>query len=69
MGTGGYYYASSTHWLADTTSERKYVDWSNASPNKWKEFDGRLTKEKKQEMIDFSEELRNKSHEQASSNK
>lgn len=63
MGTGGYYYASSTHWLTETIEGYTYLGQSRGAAGtapKWLEFDGRLTKEKKAEMIAFAEELRNK---------
>jgi len=62
MGTSGYYYASSTHWLTEIIEGGTYMGTSHRGINspKWFEFDGRLTKEKKEEMIAFTEELKNK---------
>lgn len=61
MGSGGYYYASSTHWLTETIEGSTYLGrstmTSKAAP-KWLEHEGRLTKEVKQKMIDYSEELK-----------
>lgn len=56
MGTGAYYYAASTHWLTEVIDGKKYRE--NAS--KWMEHEGRLTKEVKQKMIEYTHELRNK---------
>ena len=47
MGTGGYYYSPSTHWIADVRGGY------NALRNKFMEIEGRLTKEKKKEMINY----------------
>ncbi len=58
MGTGGYYYAASTHWIAETTNDSKYIDWSDKKRNKYKEHEGRLTKDIKKQMIEFTENLR-----------
>lgn len=57
MGTGGYYYAASTHWLADTTNPARYIG-DGGKGNRWMEHDGRLTKEVKEKMIAYTEELR-----------
>jgi len=69
MGTGGYYYAASTHWLSDTHSEPGYSSriylksreedkhGMNYTSNKFGEFEGRLTKEKKQALIDLIPDL------------
>jgi hypothetical protein len=57
MGTGGYYYAPSNHWIADTsiaTGHRGY----GPSGNSFMETEGRLTKELKEKMIAHMEELR-----------
>jgi hypothetical protein len=62
MGTGAYYYAQSTHWLTEIFEGGTYLGSSRDSVKSptWLEFDGRLTKEKKEEMITFVETLRNK---------
>lgn len=62
MGTGGYYYASSSHWLTEIVEGGSYMGHTEKgirSP-KWLEHEGRLTKDKKEEMIAFVETLRNK---------
>jgi hypothetical protein len=62
MGTGAYYYAQSTHWLTEIFEGGTYLGHSHGgiTSKKWLEFDGRLTKEKKEEMIALVETLRNK---------
>lgn len=62
MGTGGYYYSGSEHWLTEIIEGGTYTgSFSRGidSP-KWLTHEGRLTKEIKQKMIAFTEELRNK---------
>ncbi len=61
MGTGAYYYAQSTHWLTEIFEGGTYLGSTRDSVKSptWLEFDGRLTKEKKEEMIAFVETLRN----------
>lgn len=62
MGTGGYYYAGSDHWLTEIIEGGTYIGRSHGGVDspKWLTHGGRLTKEIKQKMIAFTEELRNK---------
>ncbi len=62
MGTGAYYYAPSTHWITEIIEGGTYMGSLHRGINspRWLEFDGRLNKEKKEEMIAFVETLRNK---------
>lgn len=61
MGTGGYYYAPSSHWLTEIIEGGTYMGRSHRGINspKWMEHEGKLSKEIKQKMIDYTEELRN----------
>lgn len=59
MGTGGYYYASSSHWLTETKEGYAYMGNRTGiagSAPRWMEHEGRLTKEVKEKMIKFAEE-------------
>jgi len=59
MGTGGYYYASSTHWLTEIKEGYAYFGRRTGvagEASKWLEHEGRLTKEVKEKMIKFAEE-------------
>lgn len=57
MGTGGYYYAPSEHWLACT----KLGEYMGRPQNYFGRIEGRLTKERKKELINqipqFEKEL------------
>ena len=59
MGTGGYYYAASTHWLTDIKEGGTYGGFRYQGVDSLKdmEFEGRLTKEIKAKMIARAEEL------------
>jgi hypothetical protein len=59
MGTGGYYYASSTHWLTEIVENGTYSSMrrDGVASLKEMEFEGRLTKEIKAKMIARAEEL------------
>jgi hypothetical protein len=59
MGTGGYYYAASTHWLTETIEGVEFMGNRAERAPEWLEHEGRLTKEVKQNMIDYTKELRN----------
>ena len=48
MGTSGYYYSNTHHMLAYTKTRRRYTEGNSYDKN----YDGRLTKELKQKMLD-----------------
>lgn len=52
MGTGGYYYALSSHYLVDTLESDSHVGRNSYM----KEVEGRLTKDAKKELIKLAEE-------------
>lgn len=56
MGTGGYYYAASTHWLSEIIEGQSYLSRGNS---KFLEHEGRLTKEIKEKMITLAEQKAN----------
>lgn len=66
MGTGGYYYASSTHWLTDIKEGGTYNGRMSRGVDSLKEMEheGRLTKEIKAKMIARAEELAGYSYQQ-----
>lgn len=71
MGTSGYCYYPSDHWLIEIiengiymrtyqSGERTYQSGERINSPKRMHHEGRLTKEVKNKMIAFTEELRNK---------
>ena len=52
MGTHGYHYAPTEHWLVDTKEGNSFHTTTKYFP-----VEGRLTKEKKQQMIERIKEL------------
>lgn len=66
MGTGGYYYASSSHWLTDIKENGMYISnrRDGVASIKELEVEGRLTKEMKAKMIARAEELAGYSYKQ-----
>lgn len=66
MGTGGYYYASSSHWLTEVVEGQAYMGnrtGVSGQSQKWLEHEGRLTKEVKEKMIKKAEEIAGYSYE------
>ena len=56
MGTGGYYYAASTHWITEIVEGKSYLDFGEV---KLLEHEGRLSKEIKEKMITLAEQKAN----------
>lgn len=52
MGTGGYYYAGTEHWLVETIEGGTYLGGPKLMEHK-----GRLTKEVKEKMIEYTKTL------------
>lgn len=55
MGTGGYYYSKTQHYIASLKVQRTYLD-----SNYYGQVNGRLTKEAKQKLIGLIEQLNQK---------
>ena len=58
MGTGGYYYAKTSHWIAKVGGN-EYGSWGNSPENLACEYHGRLGKIPKELMLQFIDECIN----------